>query len=277
MAIIPAVFASLLCVLFLSSMVNVKGNLDANSHQMIINPVFKMKRGSLQIRESENNQANCTELKLFLYGEKYNTECNSSTIDTVFTYLENDEEIPEIVFTTLNNAYARLCAAECIKPIINYYQCLYNGDKLTYYTGYLQSYTCGKQYKDFCPVLFWRQYAINFNNTFNIRRECTTTEFGLYVNCSSATSSCINSISRLKANIGCCTQGLLGDLSACNINPLSEPCASSGNKNSITPALSVVSVIIAIYSKFDAFFHNVIGMQCQLFWVHTQHSCSSII
>ena len=50
-----------------------------------------MKRSSLQIRESENNQANCTELRLFLDGEKYNTECNSSTLDIVFTYMENNE------------------------------------------------------------------------------------------------------------------------------------------------------------------------------------------
>ena len=63
MVIIPAVSVSLLCVLFFPSMVNVEGNLYANNHQMITNPVFKMKRSSLQIRESENNcQANCTEL-----------------------------------------------------------------------------------------------------------------------------------------------------------------------------------------------------------------------
>ena len=242
---------SLLCVLFSSWMVNVKGNLYANSHKMIINHVFKMKRSSLQIRKSENNQANCTELikRLFLVGEKYNTECNSSTIHTVFTYLENNGEIPESVLTTLNNAYTRLCATECTEPVINYYKCLYSGDELTYYTVLLQSYTCGKKDEDFCPVLFWRQYATNLNNTVKILKECTTTEIGLFnFNCSSATSSCTNSISRLNANIGCCTQGFLGDLSACNINSLSEPCASSGNKNGITPALSVVSVIIDIAS-----------------------------
>ena len=225
-------------------MAYVKGNLDANSHQlMITSPVFKMKRSSLQIRESENNQANCTELRLFLDGEKYNTECNSSAIDIVFTYLDNDEEIPESVLTTLNNVYTRLCSTECNEPVINYYQCRYSGDELTYNTALRQSFTCGKQDKDFCPVLFFRQYATNLNNTVKIVGECRTTEFGLFnVNCSNVTSSCTNSISRLNANIGCCTQGLLGDLSACNINSLSEPCGSSG----ITPALSVISVTIAI-------------------------------
>ena len=252
-----AVSVSLLCVLFFSSMVSVKGNLYAKSHQMITNPFFKMKRNSLQIRESENNQANCTELRLFLDGEKYRTECNSSTIDIVYSYLENEEEIPESVLTTLNNTYTRLCATECTEPLINYYQCLYSGDELTYYTSFIQSYTCGEQDEDFCPILFLRQYATNLNNTVKIVRECRTTEFGLFnVNCSNVTSSCTNSISRLNANIGCCTQGLLGDLSACSINSLSEPCASRNNNNNnnnnnrnnkgITPALSVISAIIAI-------------------------------
>ena len=203
-----------------------------------------MKRSSLKIRESENNQANCTELELVLDGEKYRTECNSSilNIDIVSLYLNNDEEIPESVLTTLNNGYARLCVTKCTEPIINYYQCLYSGDALTYYTRFIQSYTCGKQDEDFCPVLFYRQYAANINNTSNIGRECRIrTEF-VATNCSNPTSSCTNSISRLNANIGCCTQGLLGDLSACNINSLSEPCASSG----IAPALSVISVTIAI-------------------------------
>ena len=151
-------------------------------------------------------------------GEKYHTECNSSTVNIVFTYLENNEEIPESVFTTVNNVYARFCVTKCIDPIIKYYQCLYSGDELTYNTGLLQSYTCGKQDEDFCPVLFLRQYATNVNNSVKIVRECTTTEFGLFnVQCSSAKSSCTNSISRLNANIGCCTQGLLGDLSTCNI------------------------------------------------------------
>ena len=244
MAIIPAVSVSLLCVLFFSLMASVEGNLYANSHQMITNPDFKMKRSSLQIRESENNQANCNELRLVLEGEEYNTECNSSIIDaTVNSYLDNNEEIPESVLTTLNNAYLRLCVTECTEPVINYYQCRYSGDALTYYTGFRQSFICGKQDEDFCPVLFLRQYAANINITFNdIVREChITTEFGA-INCSNPTSSCTNSISRLNTNIGCCTQRLLGDLSACNINSLSEPCASSG----ITPALSVISVTIAI-------------------------------
>ena len=90
------------------------------------------------------------------------------------------KEIPESVFNTLNNAYTRLCVTECTEPVVNYYQCRYSGDELTYYTGLLQSYTCGKQDEDFCPVLFLRQYANNFNNTFNILSECTTTEFGLF-------------------------------------------------------------------------------------------------
>ena len=245
MAFVPAVSVSLLCVLFFSLMASVKGNLYANSHQMITNPVFKMKRSSLQIRESENNQADCTELNLVLEEEKYKTECNSSITDIVSTYLENNEEIPESVLTTVNNVYARFCVSKCIDPLIKYYQCRYSGDELTYNTDLLQSYACGKQDEDFCPVLFLRQYATNSNNTVKILRECTMTEFGVFnVNCSSATSSCTNSISRLNANIGCCTQGLLGDLSACNINSLSEPCASSG----ITPALSVILVIIAIAS-----------------------------
>ena len=250
MAFIQAVPVLLFCVLFFPSMVNVEGNLYANSHQMITNPFFKMKRSSLQIRESENNQANCTELRLFLDGEKYNTECNSSTLDIVDSYLENNEEIPESVLTTLNNVFTRLCVTKCIEPLINYYQCRYSGDELTYNTGLLQSYDCGKQNEDFCPVLFWRQSATNLNNTVKIVRECTTTEFGFFnVNCSNVTSSCTNSISRLNANIGCCTQGLLGDLSACNINSLSEPCASSG----ITPALSVISVIIAAIASLMQF------------------------
>ena len=217
----------------------------AKGHQMITNPVFKMKRSLLQIRESEN-QANCTELKLFLDGEKYRTECTSSSLDIDYAQLYNDKEIPESVLTTLNNVYTGVCATECTEPLINYYQCLYSGDELTYNTSFLQSYTCGKKDEDFCEVLFLRQHATNSNNTctFNIRRECTTTEFGA-INCSNPTSSCTNSISRLNANIGCCTQGLLGNLSACNINSLSEPCASSG----ITPALSVISVtIVAIAS-----------------------------
>ena len=250
MATVPAVAVSLLCVLFFSSMVSVKGNLYANSHQMITNPVFKMKRSSLQIRESEKNKANCTELGLVLEGERYGTECNSSSLEIVDTYLENNEEIPESVLTTLNNGYTRLCVTKCTEPIINYYQCLYSGDALTYYTGRLQSFTCGKQDENFCPVLFFRQYAANINITFNIGRECrlTTTEF-VAINCSNPTSSCTNSISRLNANIGCCTQGLLGNLSACNINSLSEPCASSG----IAPALSVISVtiVIACLMKFS--------------------------
>ena len=147
------------------------------------------------------------------------------------------------MLTTLNNAYTSFCVTKCTEPIIKYYQCRYSGDELTYYTGFLQSFTCGKQDEDFCEVSYWRQSATNLNNTVKILRECTTTEFGFFnVNCSNATSSCTNSISRLNANIGCCTQGLLGDLSACNINSLSEPCASSG----ITPALSVISVTIAM-------------------------------
>ena len=213
---------------------------------MITNPVFKMKRSSLQIRESENNQANCTELGLVLQGERYRTECNSSILDTVNSYLENNEEIPESVFTTLNNRYTRLCVTKCTEPIINYYQCLFSGDALTYYTGLIQSYTCGKQDEDFCEVLFLRQHATNSNNTFNIRRECTTTEFGA-INCSNPTSSCTNSISRLNANIGCCTQGLLGNLSACNINSLSEPCSASSG---IAPSVISVTIAIACLMKF---------------------------
>ena len=249
MEIIPAVFVSPLCVLVFSSMVSIKGNPYAN-HQTITNPVVRMKRSSLQIRESKNNQANCTELDLVLDGEKYRTECNSSSLEIVDSYLDNNEEIPESVFTTLNNAYTRLCITKCTEPIINYYQCLYSGDELTYYTGRLQNFHCSKQDEDFCQVLFYRQYATNINDTVKVLRECTTTEYGS-VNCSNATSSCTNSISRLNANIGCCTQGYLGDLSACNINSLSESCASSlsrGNNNGITPALSVFLVIIAIES-----------------------------
>ena len=159
--------------------VNIKGNIGINpmkhlGHQRINHLI---KRSSLKIRESENNQVNCTEIKLFPTGENYRRECNTSMLNMVYEdaiqYLDNGEKIPEDVFTTLNNEYSKFCIDKCIEPLLKYYQCFLTGDKLTYYTNVLQSYSCGRQNGDVCNVLYLRHYATINNISNHVYQECT--------------------------------------------------------------------------------------------------------
>ena len=260
-------------VLISLMIVNIKGNIDTNptehlGHQRINHLI---KRSSLKIRESENNQVNCTELKLFLYGDKYQAECNISLLNMLEIdaneYLHNGNKLPEDVATRLNNEYSKFCTAKCIEPYLKYYQCLLTGERLTFYSNYLKTFTCGRQNGDFCNVLYVRYYA-NMSISTNVFRQCTVqTEFDA-INCSNPTPSCTNSISTLNENIGCCTQPLLGDLSACNIDSLNEPCnsavsnndiapaVSSGTNNNIAPAFVTISLIITIVGlQFSPFFN----------------------
>ena len=228
--------------------VNIKGNIDTKhtkhlGHQRINH---LMKRSSLKIRESENNQVNCTELELFIIGEKYRRECNTSMLNMVYDdaeqYLYNGNRIPDDVLTTLNNEYSKFCIAKCIEPYLKYYQCHYTGEELTHSMIYLQSFSCGREKGDFCFVLYLRHYATIKNISGHVYQECTYADTIFHpINCSNPTPSCTNSISRLNENIGCCIQPWLGDLNACNIDSLNEPCnsaASSGDNNTITPAIS---------------------------------------
>ena len=252
-------------VLISLMIVNIEGNIDTSPTEHLdpqrINHLLK--RSSLKIRESENNQENCTELKLFLYGDKYQAECNISLLNMLEIdaneYLHNGKKLPEDVATRLNNEYSKFCTAKCIEPYLKYYQCLHtgSGEKLTYLINYEQTFRCGRHNGDFCNVLYVRYYA-NMSISTNVFSECTVqTEFDA-VNCSNPTPSCTNFISRLNENIGCCTQPMLGDLSACNIDSLNEPCnsavssndiapaVSSGTNNNIAPAFVTVSLIITI-------------------------------
>ena len=256
--------------------VNIKGNdtkpTEHLGHQRIIHLI---KRGSLKVRESENNKENCTaKFELIVKAQKYRRECNRSMLNMVLNeadqYLYGEkkkEKIPDDVLTTLNNEYSRFCIAKCIEPYLKYYQCRYTGEELTYYKNVLQSYNCGRQNGDFCSVLYLRHYATIKNISDHVYNECTLSERTETIDCSYATPSCTNSISRLNESIGCCTQPWLGDLSACNIDSLSEPCksaVSSGTNNNIAPAIVTISLVITIVGLHFPLFFNYLAIACEL-------------
>ena len=245
--------------------VNIKGNIDTKptehpGHQRIIHLI---KRSSLKIRESENNQVNCTKLNPILHGDW--AECNKSlhmAYTDVNQYLDNKEKIPDDVLTTINNGYSKFCIAKCSEPLLKYWQCLStgSGDELTSATNYLHSYSCGRQNGDFCPALYLRHYATINNIFYHVYEECEYEDSGYNpIICSNPTLSCKNNISRLNENFGCCTQASLGDLSACNIDSLDEPCnsaISSGTNIDIAPAFVTISLIITIVClQFSPFFN----------------------
>ena len=202
-------------------------------HQRIVHNV---KREKLQKR-----QQSC-----FAILNDYPTDCNFTQLlgPDLDNKITNDpSSLNEADFTALNNVYSQYCVPKCINPLLNYTRCLnISNDLKNYITNLYRRGICGKNGNDFCDVLYLRRYhSTNVNFIYQLENVCPSTDSG--IDCSSANTTCIQDVSNLNRNIGCCTSPYLGDVSSCNVNVVDQ--CESALSGSITVAPAIMCLILA--------------------------------
>ena len=172
--------------------------------------------------------------------------CNISLPSTGPGYMFN--------FTALNAYYDQFCTKECIDIYFSYFRdCLnFTQSQLDWYFKQL---LCGKNGDDYCLVFFLRNY--NTTTQINLLSNCRRI-YSVYVaeiNCTTASSTCLQEIADFSSKMGCCTTGLLGPntVSSCTargINIDSTSCPSAISSSTVAAVLSVFTLLTALIISF---------------------------
>ena len=179
-------------------------------------------------------------------------ECNvsllaSSTVDLIKI---NPSALTEDHLVTFNNALTQVCVAKCVNPILNYYRCLNISDEFrNYLITYVQRGICGKQGNDFCEVVYLRHYSNNIRFIKELVDGCPIVN-SARIDCSSANSTCLQSVSNFNTNMGCCTLPYVGNVSSCNVTVI-DPCESAiSGSIIITPVITslILAGLLAIFT-----------------------------
>ena len=93
----------------------------------------------------------------------------------------------------------------------------------------------------FCDVLYLRRHSTDIDFIDQLENVCPSTGSG--IDYSSANTTCIEDVSNLNRNIGCCTSPYLGDVSSCNVNVVDQ--CESALSGSITVAPAIMCLILA--------------------------------
>ena len=172
------------------------------------------------IRSShQSRQQSCSSIL-----NNYPSDCNSDDLLVTNVTLVNPNILASLSISDINSAYTQFCVAKCMDPIFKYVRCVdLSSSWLTYTNNIIRRGTCGKEGSDFCVALYMRRYS---NDTSFINRlsiACPFTTAG--VDCTSASSTCLQYLSDINQKMGCCTSPFLGDLSSCNLD-VDDPCES---------------------------------------------------
>ena len=151
-------------------------------------------------------------------------------------------------FSALNAGLSKVCVARCIEPAVaNFRKCSnYTLAQQDYYVKYVTEYMCGKNGDDYCPVLYSRNY-LNDVNILNPNRDCTfSSPTFSQINCTSASSACLQSVADFSSKMGCCTLPYFGEgVSSCSGVDVEPACQYS---SAVAVALSVFPLLLALIS-----------------------------
>ena len=154
----------------------------------------------------------------------YPSDCNRGNL-----LATNVTDVDPSIFASLgisdiNSAYTQFCVAKCMDPIIKYVRCVdLSTSWLTYTNNIIRRGTCGKEGSDFCVALYMRRYSGDKYFINRLTSVCPFTTAG--VDCTRASSTCLQYLSDINQKMGCCTSPFLGDLSSCNLD-VDDPCES---------------------------------------------------
>ena len=147
-----------------------------------------------------------------------------------------ESSLTDAQLTTLNNAFSRLCErSACIDLYIAYYNCISaNENQRNFYTTYLRQGICGQESGDYCPVRYIRQYRGNYS-----LNSCSYND--TVILCSSASSTCLDSVKTFSERMGCCTEPYLGSgVTSCSGVSVDEPCTGVSSATGLVAPVFVM-------------------------------------
>ena len=144
--------------------------------------------------------------------------------------------------TTLNNAYSQLCVSACIDPIDTYYNCIVTNDDTLrdYLVTLIRQGICGQESGDYCEVRYLREYRGDYSSFQHLLNACTITSGGIS-SCSSASSTCLDSVNTFSERMGCCTEPYLGSgVTSCSGVSVDEPCTGVSSATGLVAPVFVM-------------------------------------
>ena len=152
----------------------------------------------------------------------------------------------------LNDEYSKICIPDCIDPIEEYYNCLaYPNDFRNYLITALRHGVCGQESGDYCEVRYLRQYDGDYNSFDQLINTCTfasTSSSGSGIDCSGASSTCLNYVNTFSNRMGCCTQPYLGSgVTSCSGVSVDEPCTGVSSATGLVAPVFVMLFVFASY------------------------------
>uniref|UniRef100_A0A1X7T0V1 Uncharacterized protein n=1 Tax=Amphimedon queenslandica TaxID=400682 RepID=A0A1X7T0V1_AMPQE len=175
------------------------------------------KRHSSQLEARQDNNACENQLE-----SNYPSYCNFTELSGGVSDLPTSS-LTDAQLTILNNAYAQICVSACIDPIETYYNCRQIDNK-DYLITLIRQGVCGQESGDYCEVRYIRQYEGDYSSFQRLLNACTITSGGIS-NCSSASSTCLDSVNTFSDRMGCCTEPYLGSgVNSCSGVSVDEPC-----------------------------------------------------
>ena len=189
---------------------------------------------------------NCTTSKFYLY--------TPSTLSS-----RND-----LYLSSLNSQYSTICTTECVRSVLNYYRCIYSGDRIDRYAILFQQYLCGQQdgSGDYCPVKILRSFntaanRVAFNNIYRYCDVSSITATNRFTLCSSYYTynreDCIAALNNFTSAAGCCMEPLFGSgVRSCNGVSVPDACTGVSSAPGIiaTPIVGVSLMILALAGVF---------------------------
>ena len=143
--------------------------------------------------------------------------------------------------TALNNAYSQWCVSACIDPIDTYYNCIAtNNDTLrNYLVTLIRHGVCGQESGDYCEVRYIREYEGDDSSFQRLIDTCTFNPGG--ISCSSASSTCLDSVNTFSERMGCCTEPYLGSgVTSCSGVSVDEPCTGVSSATGLVAPVFVM-------------------------------------
>ena len=137
-------------------------------------------------------------------------------------------------FNALNANLSQFCAPRCIDAIISHVRDCPQLLPLDSAEWYYKQYLCGKNGDEFCQVTLLR-------NPISI---CSSLIGPTGINCTSATSACLQGLADASSKLGCCTRILFGEgVSSCSGVNVDPACSSTG-----AIAIGVLPLLLAMIS-----------------------------
>ena len=150
------------------------------------------------------------QLRCFSILYNYPSDCNRNLLVTNVTKVD-PSKFASYSISNINSAYTQFCVAKCMDPIFKYPNCFdLSSSWLTYTNNIIRRGTCGKEGSDFCVALYMRRYSNDRYFINQLTSYCPFTTAG--VDCTSASSTCLQYLSDINQKMGCCTSPFLGDL-----------------------------------------------------------------